>query len=97
MIREPRVLLLDEATSALDADNEYAVQQAIDALIAKKNLTVIMIAHRLSTVRDVDKIIVINKGEVVEEGTHNDLVMANGAYKKLVERQLQKKDKEEIK
>ena len=56
-----------------------------------------MIAHRLSTVRDVDKIIVIKKGKVVEEGTHNDLVMANGAYKKLVERQLQKKDKEETK
>ena len=79
---------MDEATSALDAENEHQVQQAIDSLISKKDLTVILIAHRLSTVRDADKIIVLKKGQIVEEGSHNELIAANGAYKKLVERQL---------
>ena len=63
-MRQPRILLLDEATSALDAENEYQVQQAIDKLISKKNLTVIVIAHRLSTVIDADKIIVLSKGVI---------------------------------
>ena len=62
------------------------MQQALDDLIEGGNQTVIVIAHRLSTIRNADKIIVMNAGEVVEEGTHDELVEANGAYKKLVSR-----------
>ena len=80
------MLLLDEATSALDAESEHQVQQALDDLIEGGNQTVIVIAHRLSTIRNADKIIVMNAGEVVEEGTHDELVEADGAYKKLVSR-----------
>ena len=94
LVRDPRILLLDEATSALDAENEHQVQQAIDGLISKKDLTVILIAHRLSTVRDADKIIVLKKGEIVEEGSHNELIAMNGAYKRLIERQLAQKAEE---
>ena len=79
-------MLLDEATSALDAESEHQVQQALDDLIEGGNQTVIVIAHRLSTIRNADKIIVMNAGEVVEEGTHDELVEADGAYKKLVSR-----------
>ena len=88
LIRKPRVLLLDEATSALDADSEHTVQKALDALIAQKNLTVIVIAHRLSTVRDADKIIVMKRGKILEQGSHDELLTMDGAYKKLVQKQL---------
>ena len=70
----------------MDAENEYQVQKAIDSLTQKKDLTVIVIAHRLSTVRDADKIIVIQKGVIVEQGSHDDLIAKNGSYKRLVER-----------
>ena len=90
LVRQPKVLLLDEATSALDAESEHQVQQALDTLIAEGNQTVIVIAHRLSTIRNADKIIVMNAGNVMEEGTHDQLVELGGAYKKLVERQLMK-------
>jgi ABC-type multidrug transport system fused ATPase/permease subunit len=88
LVRDPRVLLLDEATSALDAESEYQVQTALDALIAKGTQTIVVIAHRLSTIVNADKIIVLKKGEVIETGTHTELVRLNGAYKKLVERQM---------
>ena len=90
LVRQPKVLLLDEATSALDAESEHQVQQALDTLIAEGNQTVVVIAHRLSTIRNADKIIVMNAGNVMEEGTHDQLVELGGAYKKLVERQLMK-------
>ena len=86
LVRQPRVLLLDEATSALDAESEHQVQQALDALIEAGSQTVVVIAHRLSTIRNADKIIVMKAGEVQEEGTHDELVEANGAYRKLVDR-----------
>jgi len=80
--------LLDEATSALDAESEYQVQQALDMLIKSGKQTVVVVAHRLSTIRDADEIIVMQKGEIKERGTHNDLLMLNGVYKNLVSRQL---------
>ena len=81
-------MLLDEATSALDAESEAQVQAALDTLISSGKQTVIVIAHRLSTIRNADKIVVMKKGEVIEQGTHDSLIANNGAYKKLVERQL---------
>jgi len=76
--------LLDEATSALDAESEHQVQAAIDKLIARGQQTVVIVAHRLSTVRDADEIIVMKDGKVIERGRHQELVDKNGAYKKLV-------------
>lgn len=88
LVRNPRVILLDEATSALDAESEYQVQQALDELIKKGDRTIIVVAHRLSTIRDADEIIVMDKGVVMEKGTHKELIDADGVYKKLVSRQL---------
>ena len=82
VISDPRILLLDEATSALDPKAEGIVQAALDAV--SRSRTTIMIAHRLSTVKKADKIIVFSKGSVVEEGTHTSLLAADGAYAKLV-------------
>jgi ATP-binding cassette subfamily B protein len=78
LLRNPRVLVLDEATSALDTETERAVQQAFDALAHGR--TTITIAHRLSTVRDADQIVVIDHGRVIESGTHASLVDDNGRY-----------------
>ena len=81
-------MLLDEATSALDAESEHLVQKALDNLIKSGNQTVVIVAHRLSTIRDADEILVMQKGQIVERGTHHQLVAKDGAYKKLVNRQL---------
>ncbi|XP_074641096.1 uncharacterized protein LOC141898859 isoform X2 [Tubulanus polymorphus] len=86
LIMNPSILLLDEATSALDAESEHLVQEAIDR--AMKGRTVLVIAHRLSTVRNANKVIVIEKGSIVEQGTHEELIAKKGVYKKLVLRQL---------
>mmetsp|Transcript_75261 Transcript_75261/g.156779 ORF Transcript_75261/g.156779 Transcript_75261/m.156779 type:complete len:837 (+) Transcript_75261:55-2565(+) len=88
LVRKPKVLLLDEATSALDAESERLVQQAIDGMIAEGSMTVIIIAHRLSTVRNSHKICVVQQGLVIEEGTHDDLVAKQGPYFRLVQCQL---------
>jgi len=87
LIKNPKSLLLDEATSALDAESEHLVQQAIDR--AMTNRTVLVVAHRLSTVRNADKVCVIQAGELIEEGKHDDLIAKAGLYKRLVKRQLQ--------
>ena len=92
LIRKPKVLLLDEATSALDADSEHQVQQALDSLIASGKQTVVVVAHRLSTIRDANEIIVMQRGEIKERGTHQELIMKNGFYKNLVNRQLVSED-----
>ncbi|KAJ1990392.1 hypothetical protein H4R33_001718 [Dimargaris cristalligena] len=89
IIRNPRILLLDEATSALDSKAERLVQDALDK--AALNRTTIVVAHRLSTIRDADKIVVMHQGEVVEMGTHNSLLAKNGAYAQLVHTQAIKK------
>jgi ATP-binding cassette, subfamily B, bacterial len=84
VLRDPPVLVLDEATSALDTQTEQAVQEAIDAVSAGR--TTITIAHRLSTVRDADEIIVLDHGSIVERGTHADLLALGGHYAALVNR-----------
>ncbi len=81
VLRNPRVLVLDEATSALDTETERAVQRALDEL--SRGRTTITIAHRLSTVRDADQIVVIDHGRIVESGTHDSLVARHGRYASL--------------
>ena len=81
LLRNPRVLLLDEATSALDTKSERVVQAAIDSLFKEKGgrqLTSIVVAHRLSTIRNADKICVVSQGRVVEEGTFDELMAIEG-------------------
>ena len=81
VLRNPPVLVLDEATSALDNETERAVQGALDELAAGR--TTIAIAHRLSTVRDADQIVVLDAGEIVERGTHDELLARDGRYRTL--------------
>ena len=87
IISEPNLLLLDEATSALDTESEKLVQDALDHLLNTNNqMTTVVIAHRLQTVRNADNIIVLDKGCVLEQGTHEDLLKLNGMYQKMVKR-----------
>ncbi|CAE7257360.1 Abcb1, partial [Symbiodinium necroappetens] len=88
LIRKPAVLLLDEATSALDSASERAVQKALDDLLDQGGRTTIVIAHRLSTVRNAHQICVLDKGKVVEQGTHEELMSKKGAYDKLLSLQM---------
>lgn len=78
LIREPRLLLLDEATSALDTESEKIVQAALEK--AKSGRTTVAVAHRLSTIKDADCIVVFARGKIVESGTHEDLLAKRGAY-----------------
>lgn len=83
LYKDAPILILDEATSALDAESEKIVQQAIQNLT--KNRTVIVIAHRLSTIQHADEIIVLDRGEIIERGTHAELVKMQGIYQRMVE------------
>ena len=85
VLKDPPILILDEATSALDTESEQAVQQALEHLM--KGRTSIIIAHRLSTICHADEIIVMDKGHIVERGTHDQLLSLNGLYKKLIDMQ----------
>ncbi len=85
ILKNPPILILDEATASLDTESEKLVQQALDRLMS--NRTTIAIAHRLSTIRNADIIIVMNEGEIVEKGTHTELVALDGYYKKLYDMQ----------
>ncbi|CAM9600672.1 unnamed protein product [Choristocarpus tenellus] len=83
--KDPAILLLDEATSALDMESEHLVQQALDKLLEMRRRSTIVIAHRLSTVRNCDKICVVHAGQVVEEGSHDELMtLPKGHYQVLV-------------
>ena len=85
VLKNPPIMILDEATSALDTESEKLVQKALENMM--KNRTSIVIAHRLSTIQNADNIIVMQRGEIVEQGKHNELLALNGTYKNLVEMQ----------
>ncbi|MDP7350425.1 MAG: ATP-binding cassette domain-containing protein, partial [Nitrospinota bacterium] len=81
LIKNPKILILDEATSLLDADSEIKIQKALES--AMKERTTIIIAHRLSTVQKADRIIVMNEGNVIQQGNHSDLSRQDGVYQEL--------------
>ena len=91
-MRDINILILDEATSALDSKNEKEMQITIENITKKKNITTIIIAHRLSTVKNADQILFLDKGEIIEKGTHEELLEKEGEYFKLVKNQLIKTD-----
>jgi subfamily B ATP-binding cassette protein MsbA len=85
VLKNPPILILDEATSALDTESERLVQDAINNMM--QNRTSIVIAHRLSTIRHADEIVVLQKGKIVERGTHEELLEKGGYYYRLVQMQ----------
>jgi subfamily B ATP-binding cassette protein MsbA len=85
VLRDPQLLILDEATSALDTESERLVQDALSSILTGR--TSLVIAHRLSTIQHADKIIVIDKGRIAEQGTHDELMAAEGSYRRLIELQ----------
>ncbi|GGK36136.1 ABC transporter ATP-binding protein [Deinococcus malanensis] len=88
LLKNPRILILDEATSALDNESEALVQEALEMLMQGR--TTFIIAHRLSTIRNAERILVLNAGEIVEDGTHTELMKADGLYRELYELQYRK-------
>ncbi len=94
ILKDPRVLILDEATSALDTHSERLIQAALEPLM--RNRTTLAIAHRLSTILAADVILVVDKGEIVERGTHDELMELNGLYARLYNEQFSKGVWEEI-
>jgi len=93
LLADPRILIMDEATSSIDAYTELIIQQALDRIF--KNRTSIIIAHRLSTVRNADMIVVIHEGEIAEKGSHSELIKQDGLYKQLYEMQFKYETEED--
>ena len=89
LIKNAKIMIFDEATSALDSENELMVQNSIDNIVKNKNITTIIIAHRLSTVKNADCIYVLDKGKICEFGTHQELIKKNGIYKNLIQNQIE--------
>ena len=85
VLANPKILILDEATASVDTETEKAIQQSLNLLV--KGRTTLSIAHRLSTLRDADRLVVIDNGKIVEEGTHEELTEEQGIYFKLMELQ----------
>ncbi|MFI5281266.1 MAG: ABC transporter ATP-binding protein, partial [Gemmatimonadales bacterium] len=85
VLADPRILILDEATSSLDSESEAQIQDGLKSL--RKGRTTFVIAHRLSTIVSADQILVLEKGEIVERGTHRELLALNGRYRQLYDRQ----------
>ena len=85
VLKNPPIMILDEATSALDTESERFVQDALENMM--ENRTSLVIAHRLSTIQKADWIVVMEKGKIMEQGTHHELIAKNGIYRKLVELQ----------
>ena len=94
VLKNPPIMILDEATSALDTESERLVQDALFKLM--QNRTSVVIAHRLSTIQNADEIIVLDAGEIVERGTHHELIEQKGVYKKLCDILLKKMQKNEF-
>ena len=92
VLKDPAVLVLDEATSSLDTESERLVEDALEKLLVGR--TTLIIAHRLSTVRRADRLVVLNHGRLVEEGTHADLLARGGLYARLYQRQFREGDTE---
>ena len=87
LIKRPKILILDEATSALDSESESKFQIELDNL--KGKMTIIVVSHRLCTIKDCDQIIVIDKGKIIEKGKHEELIALKGVYYNLMEKQLE--------
>jgi ATP-binding cassette subfamily B protein len=85
--KNPEIIFFDEATSALDANNEKVIMENLNQFF--KDKTAVVIAHRLSTVRNADQIVVLDKGKIIEKGTHNELINLKGSYYNLVKNQLE--------
>ena len=86
MYKDPEYLFFDEATNALDATNERIIMENLNQFFQRK--TVVVVAHRLSTVKNADQIIVLDKGQIIEKGTHHELLSLEGSYFNLVKNQL---------